>query len=102
VQVVKKRDCSNRVFEVATMSAVIAEDAPVLESREHVLDTRSPLAMAAPPPVAHDLVPTELRCTELGARRADAATDALPTIRRTLTQSFSGGKTPCPSQPTST
>jgi hypothetical protein len=72
LEVVKKCNGANGVIEMAATTAMVAEDAPVLESGDRVLHTGSPSAMAAPHTVTNDPVATkhrrrELRETTVGA-----------------------------------
>ena len=66
-------DCLDRCGEVATASAVITQNTPVLEARNGVLDAGSAATMATPGSIAHDAAAAKHRCDELG----DAAITAI-------------------------
>ena len=56
----------DRCGEVTTAAAMIAQDAPVLQASDGVLDARSAVAMATPRSIAHDPATAKHRCDELG------------------------------------
>jgi hypothetical protein len=58
---VEEAHCVDSVSEVASASAVVAQDAPVLETSDGVFDACSPTSMMAPGPAADDPVAAKTR-----------------------------------------
>ena len=62
----KEGDCLERISQVTSATAMVSQDAPVLETSNCVLDAGSASTMATPAPVAQDPVSAKHRRDELG------------------------------------
>ena len=66
MEIVQEGDRLKGVREMTATTAMIAQDAPVLEASDGVLDPGSTSTMAAPCSVSKDPVPAKRRRDELG------------------------------------
>jgi hypothetical protein len=62
---VEEADRAERGLQVASTSAMIAEDTPVLESGDRVLDPCSATPVPSPPMIADDAIALKSRCNKL-------------------------------------
>lgn len=65
LKVVESTDGAERVVKMMTTTAVVAQDTPILEAGDRMLDTGSALAMNAPRPIADDSPLVKARRSEL-------------------------------------
>jgi hypothetical protein len=72
VKIVKEGDGLERICQV-TATALIAQDAPALETSNCLLDPGSVSTMSTPPAVAQDLVPRNTGVMSNMAHRYDLA-----------------------------
>jgi hypothetical protein len=65
LKVVQESHGCERLVQVSASSPMVAQDAPVLEPGDGMLDTSPPLSMVTPPVVTHEPVLAKARCHEL-------------------------------------
>jgi hypothetical protein len=76
VEVVKEGDRLERIREVTAAPAMVAQDTPVLEASNRVLDSGSTPTMSTPRSVAQDPRPAKHRRDEFGAAISAVGKDA--------------------------